>query len=93
MKPESKLLRAARVFDFITGDYKHDDAVIGLIGSTVIHVGEIRRLSEAIAEEDARRAAPDPDPAEDGPEVEILTRFYARRPTWGRQKAGCASKP
>jgi hypothetical protein len=80
MKPESDLLKAARVFTFITGGIL-DGAQIGKIYSTPIYAGEVRRLNAAIEAEDAARQ--DPDPAGDGPEVGLI-RFFQLYPDGDR---------
>jgi hypothetical protein len=72
MKPESKLLRAARVFDIVV-DTDLDDDIIGYLKGVAIFAGEMRRLNIAIAEADAERV--ESDPADDGPEVD-LARFF-----------------
>jgi hypothetical protein len=74
MKPESALLRAARVFNF-SACADHDDDLVGQIRGTKIYASELRRLNQAIEQEDNRRA--EPDPADDGPEIALINFFLA----------------
>jgi len=46
----NSLIRAAQVFDFVIPEWLEDDAIVGKIAGTVIHAGEIRRLSKALIE-------------------------------------------
>ena len=53
----------ARFFSFVVPEHLDGDDIVGIIMNTIIYADDVRRLNSALSR----------DPADDGPEVKILS--------------------
>ena len=68
MRDVNALVRTAGVFNRVIPDYLSDDVVVGKVCGVPIHVGEVRRLNDALA-----------NLREENPEDDVILGFLRSR--------------